>query len=243
MTPGEPRATHDISLRDSQHREPESNAGRKLKAKPSSNHVEVPFSGSLVGKQGSGWAGLQLGEHWVVMRKRDSSTNAESEMRNREPGPKRTPASRTHSTGARRHRPLLELLPLLILWGIVPGVHGYCSSSATCPLHASDNPAYCTIHSAASFWNFAGDRRSFPGLGLYTLAKISKDVSNCCYDIEVQAFMCEYKRGGTPVSCQARPSCAIIHQLPRAPVLRPFTTLRFVSNVMRRWMASARPAK
>lgn len=79
---------------------------------------------------------------------------------------------------------------------------------------ASDSPAFCSITSAASFWNFAGDKRAFPGLGLYTLAKISKDVSNCCYDIEVQAFMCPYKRGGTPVSCQARP---LRHHLAVAP--------------------------
>ena len=106
----------NLSLGVSQDRDPEPDGGRKLKAQPSSSSVEMPFSGPLSEQcqcSGARRAGLRLGN-------------------DREPGPMRMPASRIHSTGPRRHS-LLGLLPLFILWGL-PGVHGYCSSSATCPL-------------------------------------------------------------------------------------------------------------
>ena len=89
---------------------------------------------------------------------------------------------------------------MLLLVCFVADVKGSCSSSASCPLHASDSIYTCWIKSISQFWNFAGSKFAFPGKGLYTLAKISKDTSNCCYDLEVQAFMCEVLRGGVPVS-------------------------------------------
>jgi hypothetical protein len=40
---------------------------------------------------------------------------------------------------------------------------------------------------------------AMPGKGLYTILKVSKDESNCCYDLEVQGFMCEVMRNKTAV--------------------------------------------
>ena len=41
---------------------------------------------------------------------------------------------------------------------------------------------------------------AMPGRGLYKIAKVSKDESNCCYDLEVQGFMCEVMKNKTAVS-------------------------------------------
>lgn len=55
-------------------------------------------------------------------------------------------------------------------------------------------------------WNFKGEKMLFPAKGLYTLAKVKRDLSSCAsYEIEVQAFMCHVLRGGNPVREPASP--------------------------------------
>ena len=92
---------------------------------------------------------------------------------------------------------------LLLLAAYATSAHAAsCSSSTTCPLHAIDAKATCWIKSLAQMWNYGGvggDDFSFPGKGLFTIAKISKDVSNCCHDLKVQAFMSQVLRNGNAV--------------------------------------------
>ena len=91
----------------------------------------------------------------------------------------------------------------------VPQAIGQCSSGPTCPLHntAGSATSTCKILGYSKAFAFglpnSGKWRKayqFPSKGLYTLAKISKDETNCCVDLEVQAFMCQVLRSGTPVS-------------------------------------------
>ena len=93
-----------------------------------------------------------------------------------------------------------------------------CASAPTCPAYswqsglASDT---CSMKQYGQTWGlstmYAGTRLSgkqsrdggfpiaMPGKGLYKILKVSKDESNCCYDLEVQGFMCEVMRNKTAV--------------------------------------------
>lgn len=97
----------------------------------------------------------------------------------------------------RRASTALLVLPCLF----VPGVASQCSSAPTCSLHASDSMDICWLKNFADAWAFDGGASVvFPGRGLYQMLKVSKDESNCCYELEVQAFMCEVLRDGEAVS-------------------------------------------
>ena len=82
------------------------------------------------------------------------------------------------------------LLRILVLGALVPAARASCSSSATCPAHALDRLQTCYMPGSPMVSNWQGQRLwSFMGNGLYTIGKISKDETNCCYDVEVQAFL------------------------------------------------------
>ena len=49
---------------------------------------------------------------------------------------------------------------------------------------------------------------AMPGKGLYKILKVSKDESNCCYDLEVQGFMCEVMKNKTAVRASCRAAAA-----------------------------------
>ena len=52
-------------------------------------------------------------------------------------------------------------------------------------------------------WGFSSVKNmNFPSIGLYTLAKVSKDTSTCCYDLEIQAFLGNAVRNGNRVRSQ-----------------------------------------
>lgn len=99
----------------------------------------------------------------------------------------------------RSHLPVLWLL-----FGLIANADGTsCSSSPTCPAHASDAMKTCFAKGYSHFWGF--DTSPFfkfplPGKGLYTLAKTQKDVNDCCYDLEIQGFFCDVLRSGDSVS-------------------------------------------
>ena len=84
---------------------------------------------------------------------------------------------------------------LLLLNGLIGTVSGGCASSNTCPLHASDSLKECYFKSINQMWTpNTAEPVHMPGEGLYSFAKVSKDESNCCYDLNVQAYMCEAQR-------------------------------------------------
>ena len=95
------------------------------------------------------------------------------------------------------HKPItiLVLLSLFVATAI-----GSCASSNACPLHASDGLKQWYFKSINQMWtpNTAGPVH-MPSEGLYSFAKVSKDESNCCYELNVQAFLCEAQRGGVKV--------------------------------------------
>ena len=94
------------------------------------------------------------------------------------------------------HVPRIAVNPALVLLSMfVTVASGGCASSNTCPLHASDSLKSCYFKSINQMWtpNAAGPVH-MPGEGLYSFAKVSKDESNCCYDLNVQAYMCEAQR-------------------------------------------------
>ena len=100
--------------------------------------------------------------------------------------------------------PHLGLL-LLLLCDLATVARGQrCSSSPTCPAHASDTHKECFVKGYSHFWGFDTSpffKFDFPGKGVYTFAKTQKDESDCCYDLEVQGFMCHVVAadGTTPV--------------------------------------------
>ena len=99
----------------------------------------------------------------------------------------------------------LHLAVLVALFDLVAVTTGSCSASPTCPLHAGESTATCWLKGSSNFYNFGGTQsryNEFPGLGQFTFAKVSKDVSNCCYELEVQGFMCQVLRQGQPVGLE-----------------------------------------
>ena len=89
----------------------------------------------------------------------------------------------------------------IVLLGCIAAASGTrCSSSPTCPLYANDRLVKCSMEGINAFWGYKhGHRMNFPGKGLYTLARISKNEAQCCYDMHVQAFLCNAMRNGTEV--------------------------------------------
>ena len=82
----------------------------------------------------------------------------------------------------------LPVAPLpLLLWSALPRAHGACSADPTCPLHASDVLHRCHIQGLGTHYydfnppNAEGKRQDFPSQGLYRVAKVTKDVSTCCF--------------------------------------------------------------
>ena len=62
------------------------------------------------------------------------------------------------------------------------------------------------------FWGFNASpfyKFDFPGKGLYTFVKTQKDVSDCCYNLEVQGFMCNVLKGGIPVRAHTPCACTL----------------------------------
>ena len=89
---------------------------------------------------------------------------------------------------------------LLLLSFLAAASGTRCTSSPTCPLYASNKLHQCFLKSINHMWTWNSNyKMNFPGKGLYTLAKISKSESDCCYDIHVQGFMCHAQRNGTEV--------------------------------------------
>ena len=94
---------------------------------------------------------------------------------------------------------------LIQLYVLVPGaLANQCSSAPTCPAYApQDGPlanAWCSMRGFGLTWGMNSNGRvQMPGKGLYKIFKVSKDESNCCFDLEVQGFMCEVLKNGTAV--------------------------------------------
>ena len=75
-------------------------------------------------------------------------------------------------------------------------------SDATCPLAESDPTETCFLKGYSHFWGFDASPFSkfdFPAKGLYTFAKVQKDTSDCCGDLEIEGFMCDILKNNTPV--------------------------------------------
>ena len=139
----------------------------------------------------------------------------------------------TRRRGSKRPRvsrpPRLFLLLLFLLSLTMNGTRADCSSDPTCPLHSSAGTATCWAKGFGNqMWRFgegsdeSAERVFFPGVGLYSVSKISADVANCCFDIDVQVFACHATRGGVLVRrtpCM-RPACAL-----HAPCMRPACAL------------------
>ena len=113
-------------------------------------------------------------------------------------------------------------LAVLIL-SFISRANAGCAAGPSCPLHTGGAGISGDLHVGGAtstcqlkgynkaFAFFDGTRFQgkwqaafqFPSKGLYTLAKITKDETDCCIDLEVQAFMCEVLQGGSPVSLPA----------------------------------------
>ena len=60
----------------------------------------------------------------------------------------------------------------------------------------------CFLKGYSHFWGFDASPFSkfdFPAKGLYTFAKVQKDTSDCCGDLEIEGFMCDILKNNTPV--------------------------------------------
>ena len=93
--------------------------------------------------------------------------------------------------------------PLLLCGMAAVARASSCSSSSTCPAHEDNRDIGCLFKGINNMWGFSSLKNmNFPGIGLYTLARVSKDTSDCCYDLEVQAFLGNAMRGGNRVRSQ-----------------------------------------
>ena len=115
------------------------------------------------------------------------------------------------------------LLRVLMFGALVPAARASCSSAPTCPAHVDDRLQTCYMPGSPMVSNWQGHRMwSFMGNGLYTIGKISKDETNCCYDVEVQAFLIPIlsRDGTTRVSACMLSNFPPIH--PFVPGALPF---------------------
>ena len=102
---------------------------------------------------------------------------------------------------------VLTVLPTLLCLFVPKALAQQCSSAPTCSAHSTQSGLAlkkCSLKSLNSIWPDHGDFDAvfpvtMPGRGLYTILKVSKDESNCCYDLEVQGFMCEVMKNKTAV--------------------------------------------
>jgi len=78
-----------------------------------------------------------------------------------------------------------------------------CSSAPTCPSYSAQSGlalSTCRLTQYNSMMDFDGGYPvAMPGRGVYRIFKVSKDESNCCYDLEVHGFMCEVMKNKTAV--------------------------------------------
>ena len=107
------------------------------------------------------------------------------------------------------------VLPTLLCLLVPKALAQQCASAPTCPEYSWQSglaSGTCTLKQYGTMMNFeanvlmattTGWRRKqptiLPGRGLYRIWKVSKDESNCCYDLEVQGFMCEVMKNKTAV--------------------------------------------
>ena len=94
------------------------------------------------------------------------------------------------------------VLPTLLCLLVPKALAQQCASAPTCPAYPwSDlTSSMCSMKQFGHMRNFkGGSPTALPGRGLYRIWKVSKDESNCCYDLEVQGFMCEVMKNKTAV--------------------------------------------
>ena len=100
-------------------------------------------------------------------------------------------------------RASVVLLDILLLSDFVALSSSGCLSSPTCSINASELQGLCYFKPYNRIWlpsqRPAVARVELPSVGLYSLAKVLKDESDCCFDLSVQVLFCEPMRGGTRV--------------------------------------------
>lgn len=124
-------------------------------------------------------------------------------------------------------RPVVWLTTCALLMSMLaPGVRAACDASDTCPAHASNDLASCYTRGSPHVTPFAptnsitgelrADMFTFMASGLYQLLKVSKNIPNCCYDLEIQALLAPITRQDAPVRALS---------LPNLPICRTHSTL------------------
>ena len=122
---------------------------------------------------------------------------------------------------------VVVLLLLCDLANVVSG--SSCSSSASCPAHESEDTKTCYLKGYSHFWGFDTSsffKFDFPGKGMYTFVKSQKDTTDCCFDVEIQGFMCDVLKGGEVVRAHRTShrlqghDCVRQDSSPRAPPRR-----------------------
>ena len=95
------------------------------------------------------------------------------------------------------------VLPTLLCLFVPRAQAQQCSSAPTCPSYSAQSglaSSTCSLKQFNHMLDFDGGFPvAMPGRGLYRIWKVSKDESNCCYDLEVQGFMCEVMKNKTAV--------------------------------------------
>ena len=98
------------------------------------------------------------------------------------------------------------VLPTLLCLFVPRALAQQCASAPTCPAYswqsglASARAGTCWLKNFNHMMDFDGlFPVAMPGRGLYRILKVSKDESNCCYDLEVHGFSCEVMQNKTAV--------------------------------------------
>ena len=95
------------------------------------------------------------------------------------------------------------VLPTLLCLFVPRAQAQQCSSAPTCPSYSAQSglaSSKCSLKQFNHMMDFDGVFPvAMPGRGLYRILKVSKDESNCCYDLEVHGFMCEVMQNTTAV--------------------------------------------
>ena len=95
------------------------------------------------------------------------------------------------------------VLPTLLCLFVPRALAQQCSSAPTCPAYSWQSglaSSKCSLTGENLMMDFDGIFPvAMPGRGLYRILKVSKDESNCCYDLEVHGFMCEVINNKTAV--------------------------------------------